>query len=115
MCVAKNFGLTFSAWPHESRGWRTDRRGDAAHRLYLSPRLPRPAGIRRIRAPLHLRERGRHGAQLARQVFRSLRQSVEFRRGGGLMRFLWLVIRLRSISRARWVLDYEREERKHWR
>ena len=30
------------------------------------------------------------------------------------MRFLWLVIRLRSISRARWVLDYEREERKHW-
>lgn len=29
------------------------------------------------------------------------------------MRFLWLVIRLRSVSKARWVMDYERAERKY--
>ncbi len=28
------------------------------------------------------------------------------------MRLLWLAIRLRSFDRAKWVLDYEREERR---
>jgi hypothetical protein len=28
------------------------------------------------------------------------------------MRLLWLAIRLRSFSAARWVMDYERQERK---
>jgi hypothetical protein len=32
----------------------------------------------------------------------------------GLMRLIWLAIRLRSVSRARWVIAYENEERKHW-
>lgn len=30
------------------------------------------------------------------------------------MRLLWLAIKLRSFSLARWALAYEREERKHW-
>ena len=30
------------------------------------------------------------------------------------MRLLWLAIRMRSFALARWVLDYEREERKRW-